>query len=81
MRRIMSGLLCLCLLAAPLSADPNPQLVASIENKLARYGLQADVSQFATSTVVQLHFALSSPKGYLKTKRELRHILRTAKFK
>ena len=38
-------------LAAPAAADPNPQLVRSVEQRLAKYGLQADVSQFATSTV------------------------------
>lgn len=62
-------------------ADPNPQLVASVENRLTFYGLRADVSKYATSTVAQLHFALSSPKGYFRTKRELRAILRGAKYK
>jgi len=77
------------LLAAVLSvvltpaaqADPNPQLVASIEARLAQYGLSADVSQFATPTVVRLHFALSAREGYLKTRRELLSILRNPKYK
>ncbi len=62
-------------------ADPNPQLVASIENRLPFYGLRADVPQFATSTVVQLHFALSSREGYFRKKQKLRAILRNARYK
>jgi hypothetical protein len=81
MKSLIPALLAALLLGAPISADPNPQLVSSIENRLAHYGLSADVAQFATSTVVQLHFALSSRQGYLKTKRELRSILRNAKYK
>ena len=69
------------ILATAALADPNPQLVSSIQNRLAHYDLSANVSQVATSSVVQLHFALSSPQGYLKTKRELRAILRNAKYK
>ncbi len=82
MKKLRLALLCAIVAwTAPVLADPNPQLVASIESRLAHYGLSADVSQFATSTVVQLHFALSSPQGYLKTRRELRSILRNAKYK
>ena len=62
-------------------ADPNPQLVSSIEIRLARYGLEADVSQFATSTVVRLHFALSEAGSYLEKRRELAWILQNAKYK
>lgn len=73
--------LALIVAAAPALADPNPQLVASVEARLAHYGLSADVSQFATSTVAQLHFALSSPEGYFRTKQKLRSILRNARYK
>ncbi len=66
---------------APAFSDPNPQLVRSIEVRLAHYGLQADVSRFATSTVARLHLALSSSEGYLRKRRELRNILRNAKYK
>ncbi len=69
-------------LAAPAAADPNPQLVRSIENGLKRYGLEADVSQFATSTVGALHFSLSdSSQGYFKKRHELQAILRNAVYK
>ena len=69
-------------MAVPAAADPNPQLVLSVENRLARYGLQADVSQFATSTVAQLHFALTrNGDGYLTKRRKLQNILRNAVFK
>ena len=69
-------------LAVPAAADPNPQLVLSVEQRLAKYGLQADVSQFATSTVAHLHLALSSSSdGYLRKRRELQNILRNAVYK
>lgn len=65
----------------PVAADPNPQLVSSVENRLKHYGLSADVKQFATSTVAALHLTLSSPEGYLKTRRQLQAILRNARYK
>lgn len=74
-------------LAAALSlgtiavADPNPQLVNSIEIRLAHYGLHADVSQFATSTVARLHLTLSQRESYWKKRRELIWILQNAKNK
>ncbi len=68
-------------LAVPTLADPNPQLVAGVQSGLAQYGLQADVSQFATSTVAALHLTLSSPEGYFKTRRKLQGLLRNAKYK
>ena len=68
--------------AGPALADPNPQLVRSVEIRLAQYGLQADVSRFATSTVARLHFELSSREdSYMDKRRTLKHILRTAKYK
>ena len=80
-RLILATALALAGYAASASADPNPQLVASIEQRLARYGLQADVSQFATSTVVRLHFALSERQGYLRKRLNREFILRNAKYK
>ncbi len=72
----------LALTAVPSAADPNPQLVASVQNGLKQYGISADVSQFATSTVVALHFSLSSSKEpYFKKRHQLRSILRNAKYK
>ncbi len=68
-------------LAMPAAADPNPQLVRSVEQGLARYGLQADVSGFATATVAELHLSLSQSGGYLKKRTELRNILRRARTK
>jgi hypothetical protein len=55
-------------LAGPAAADPNPQLVRSVEQRLASYGLSADVSRFATPTVAALHLTL--------VQREPRHIKR-----
>lgn len=82
MRRLFLSVLSAALLSGGgVAADPNRQLVASVEHRLAHYGLHADVSQFATSTVAQLHFALSSSEGYLKTRRKLRSILRNARYK
>jgi len=68
-------------IAVSASADPNPQLVALVENGLAQYGLQADVSNFATSTVARLHLTLSSTENYLDTREELKAILRNPKLK
>jgi len=68
-------------IAVSASADPNPQLVALVESGLAQYGLRADVSKFATSTVARLHLTLSSPEDYLDTREELKVILRNPKLK
>ncbi len=68
-------------IAVSANADPNPQLVSSVEFGLSQYGLEADVSQFATSTVARLHLTLSSTEDYLDTREELKAILRNAKYK
>ncbi len=62
-------------------ADPDPQLVASVSAGLDRHGLHPDLSRFDTPTVVQLYFALQDRQGWMKTRRELNHILRTAPLK
>ena len=76
-------ILALLLASVPAAAraDPNPQLVASIEQRLRVYRIRADVSQYATSTVAALHLTLSQPEGYFTTRRKLRAILRNAKYK
>ena len=79
--RLIGAAVLAFILAGPVLADPNPQLVQSVQNGLAHYGLQADVSKFATSTVARLHLKLSSPEDYLDTRQELKSILRTAKYK
>jgi hypothetical protein len=68
-------------MSGPVLADPNPQLVASVQTRLAGYGFHVDVSQFATSTVAALHLTLSGSDGYLKKRRELKNILRKARYK
>ena len=80
MSRLFAALLALGL-ASSTQADPNPQLVASVEHRLASYGLHADVSQFATSTVARLHLTLSQRDSYLRKRRELISILRNPKYK
>ena len=80
MSRLFAALLAL-VLATTAQADPNPQLVASVEHRLAAYGLHADVSQFATSTVARLHLTLSQRDSYLRKRRELISILRNPKYK
>ena len=69
------------LIATTAGADPNPQLVRGIELGLSRYGLQADVSQFATTTVARLHFALHGTEGWIDTREELKAILRKPVYK
>lgn len=76
-----AALVSCALLSTPVMADPNPQLVASVENGLARYGLSADVKQFATSTVAALHLTLSNPDDYFETRRRLQSFIRNAKYK
>ncbi len=68
-------------IAFSASADPNPQLVAIVESGLAQYGLHADVSKFATSTVARLYTTLSSSDDDDCTRCQLKHILRNPKFK
>ena len=68
-------------IAAPARADPNPQLVRSVENGLAQYGLHADVSEFATPTVARLYMTLSSSEVDECTRCQLKQILRNPKYK
>ena len=81
MPRFVVAAIIAALIATTAAADPNPQLVRSIELGLVRYGLQADVSQFATTTVVRLHFALHGTEDWIDTRDELRAILRNPVFK
>ena len=81
MKRFALATLLTASLALPVAADPNPQLVASLENRLSHYGLSADLSQFATSTVAALHLTLVQSGGYFEKRRKLRTILRNAKYK
>ena len=71
----------LVLFLAPANADPNPQLVRSVETRLAHYGLHVDVSQFATSTVARLHLTLVGRDPYSKKRRELAWILQNPNYK
>ena len=80
MSRLFATLLALGL-ATSTQSDPNPQLIASVEHRLAAYGLHADVSQLATSTVARLHLTLSQRDSYLRKRRELISILRNPKYK
>ena len=80
MSRFFAALLALGM-AGSAQADPNPQLVASVEHRLAAYGLSADVSEFATSTVARLHLTLVQRDSYLRKRRELISILRNPKYK
>jgi len=79
-RTIMAALLT-ALIASSATADPNPQLVASVEARLAHFGLSADVSQFATSTVGRLHMTLVQRETYSKKRRELVWILQHPNYK
>ena len=74
---LQSALLALALLAPPgASADPNPQLLALIENSIGRYGLWVDVSQLSTRQAAALHLTMASGSdGHLETRRKLISIL------
>jgi len=69
------------LMATTAHADPNPQLVASVQQRLNAFGYSADVSKFALSTVTRLHFALSSTEDPLDKRFEIKAILRNPKYK
>jgi len=66
---------------APASAGPNPQLVTLVENGLAKYGLHADVSEFATITVARLHLTMSSREREPHKRMRLKAILRNPRLK
>ena len=68
-------------IAVSARADPSPQLVRSVENGLARYGLHADVSEFATSTVAHLYNTMHSSGDDGCTRCQLKQILRNPKYK
>ena len=71
------GLLLLFLAAASAQAGPNPQLLASIDGRLARYGLEVDVFTLSTRQAAALHLALADGHdGWLETRRRLKTILR-----
>ncbi len=73
MRRLV---LALVLLAAPATADPNPQLLASIRLRLSEYGLKVDVSQLSTRQAAALHLTMARDEdGYFETRRKLKAIL------
>ncbi len=79
-RVLAAGVLC-TVLATSGTADPNPQLVSLVQFGLKSYGLDYDVSKFATSTVARLHFALTSTEDYVSTLAALEAILRNPVYK
>ena len=81
MKHLLAALAISLSLGNVTQADPNLQLVRSIEIRLAHYGLHADVSQFATSTVARLHLTLSQSGNYWTKRRELKWILQNPKYK
>ena len=81
MLKPVSAALLSTVIAVSASADPNPQLVASVELELAEYVLHADVSNFATSTVARLYMTLTSTEDKIDPRFELVAILRNPKYK
>ena len=81
MSKLVLAALVSTFIASSASADPNPQLVAIVESGVAQYGLHADVSNFATSTVALLYTTLSSSDDDVCTRCQLKHILRNPKYK
>ena len=48
--------------AAPVAADPNPQLVASVQSRLNRLGFrEVDARDLSTRQIVALHTRLQGP--------------------
>ncbi len=78
MTRVLTASLAAVVLATAAPADPSPQLVASVQRGLKEYGLSYDVSQFSTSTIVRLHFAMTAKDELESPRNDLLTILRSA---
>ncbi|MDF0602678.1 hypothetical protein P1J78_18215 [Psychromarinibacter sp. C21-152] len=65
--------------AAPAAADPSPQLVALVQQRIERYGLDVDVSLFDTATVARLYGILNeNDDDYFRKRQKLKTALRNA---
>ncbi|KMW59259.1 hypothetical protein AIOL_004240 [Candidatus Rhodobacter oscarellae] len=74
--------LTLALTASAAQSGPNSQLERLVQARLAHYGFKdVDASDFATPTLARLHLTLISSGSFLKKRREVKNILRTAKYK
>lgn len=81
MNRILTALFFALALQGTAAADPSPQLVLVVEQRLKHFGFQVDVSRFATPTVVRLYLTLLDNVPYHAKLRELKSILRNPKLK
>ncbi|MBV0910829.1 hypothetical protein [Anianabacter salinae] len=62
--------------AAPVhAADPHPQLVLSVQQRLDGAGYAADVSRYDVATVAALHLALSGNDPWFEKNRRINAIL------
>ena len=72
--------LALALILPPMtaSADPNPQLLRSVEMRLARYQLYPDIQSLTTAQAGALHMTMvqNNEDGYARTRAKLEAILR-----
>lgn len=62
-------------------ADPNPQLIRTVQQGLNEYGVAADAARFDTATLARLHFVLSSSDAYFVKREELQEIVDRASGK
>jgi hypothetical protein len=71
--------------AAPVAADPNPQLVSSVQSRLNSLGLRdVDASTLSTRQIAALHLKLQGPRfggvglnnRWLNLRRDVQAILR-----
>lgn len=74
--------LAICLAAlgvtAPALAEPNAQLVRSVQHRIDALGLSGDVASFDTATVSALHLALSNGDTPYEKRNTVRAILQRA---
>ena len=69
--------LSLAVVPAAAAADPNPQLLRTVETRLAYYDLHPDMRSLTTAQAGALHMAMMDDEdGYFRTRAKLKAILR-----
>lgn len=83
MRTAFPLIAALVLAAAPVLADPNPQLTQSVAHRLASYGIRVDPAELTTAQAAALHLMLVSKRdrGYTYIRRRAELILTSPQFR
>lgn len=83
MRTVVPLIGALFLAAAPVLADPNPQLAQSVATRLAPYGIRVDPRELTTDQAAALHLMLVSKRdrGYSYIRRRAELILTRPRYR